>query len=407
MIDLADSQVRGWCPGALRPMESGDGLIVRVRPRAGAIPLSAVGAICEAAIEFGNGHIDLTRRANLQIRGVRADTLQPLLDVLAAHRLLDTSPAAEAVRNIIVSPLAGADAGELIDMRPIARMIETALATVETLWALPAKFGFVLDGGGKPSLDGVRADIRLRAVRDQDRVAVAVTTDGADGRLDRGGVPPEMAADAAISIVTAMLASPSRVESKTRLRQDGEGNIMHLGLLPQAHRQHPLALAAPFGRVEADVLLQLAHGASDAGCLDLRLSPWRALYFVAPTHAAAERLVARVRALALIVDASDPLLRVDACPGAPACSSATRSTRDVAHRVAGMLPGATSIHVSGCAKGCARSSPADLVLVADDHGYAVIRDGRASSPPDFQIAADRLDTLPALLAKHAEAARHA
>ena len=25
--------IQGWCPGALRPMMSGDGLVVRVRPR--------------------------------------------------------------------------------------------------------------------------------------------------------------------------------------------------------------------------------------------------------------------------------------------------------------------------------------------------------------------------------------
>ena len=28
-------QVKGWCPGALRPMLSGDGLVLRVRPHGG------------------------------------------------------------------------------------------------------------------------------------------------------------------------------------------------------------------------------------------------------------------------------------------------------------------------------------------------------------------------------------
>ncbi len=26
-------EIKGWCPGALRPMQSGDGLVVRIRPR--------------------------------------------------------------------------------------------------------------------------------------------------------------------------------------------------------------------------------------------------------------------------------------------------------------------------------------------------------------------------------------
>ncbi len=43
MTVIARAPVRGSCPGALRPMESGDGLIVRVRPHAGRISLDAGG----------------------------------------------------------------------------------------------------------------------------------------------------------------------------------------------------------------------------------------------------------------------------------------------------------------------------------------------------------------------------
>ncbi|MEO1207882.1 MAG: precorrin-3B synthase, partial [Pseudomonadota bacterium] len=41
--------VKGWCPGALRPMESGDGLIVRVRPRCGAVRLPTLEALSDIA----------------------------------------------------------------------------------------------------------------------------------------------------------------------------------------------------------------------------------------------------------------------------------------------------------------------------------------------------------------------
>ena len=63
--------VRGGCPGALRPMQSGDGLIVRLRPRAGAFALDDLMAVADISVRHGNGLIDLTRRANLQLRGVR------------------------------------------------------------------------------------------------------------------------------------------------------------------------------------------------------------------------------------------------------------------------------------------------------------------------------------------------
>ena len=36
---------KGWCPGALRPMESGDGLLLRIRPRLGTLRVAALSTI--------------------------------------------------------------------------------------------------------------------------------------------------------------------------------------------------------------------------------------------------------------------------------------------------------------------------------------------------------------------------
>ena len=63
MKHAAPFEVKGWCPGALKPMQSGDGLIVRVRPRCGMLSPDELIGLAEAAQRFGNGHIDLTRRA--------------------------------------------------------------------------------------------------------------------------------------------------------------------------------------------------------------------------------------------------------------------------------------------------------------------------------------------------------
>jgi precorrin-3B synthase len=48
-----------------------------------------------------------------------------------------------------------------------------------------------------------------------------------------------------------------------------------------------------------------------------------------------------------------------------------------------LLPraGGILLHVSGCAKGCARASPAPLTLVAKPGGYDLVIDGRAGDPP--------------------------
>jgi sulfite reductase beta subunit-like hemoprotein len=57
------------------------------------------------------------------------------------------------------------------------------------------------------------------------------------------------------------------------------------------------------------------------------------------------------------------MLRVIACPGAPACSSAWGETRALARRLSARLAPDRTLHVSGCSKGCASSEPADITIV--------------------------------------------
>ena len=66
---------KGWCPGALQPMETGDGLLARVRAPRGRLSLDQAAALADAAILCGNGLIGLSARANLHLRGVSERTL--------------------------------------------------------------------------------------------------------------------------------------------------------------------------------------------------------------------------------------------------------------------------------------------------------------------------------------------
>ena len=120
--------VKGWCPGALRPMQTGDGLIVRVRPRCGALSAKQALVVSEVARCHGNGLVDLTRRANIQIRGVDARDLAHVWSALSEGGLIDAHADAEAVRNVMVSPLTGVDPTEVYDVRPTATALETALS---------------------------------------------------------------------------------------------------------------------------------------------------------------------------------------------------------------------------------------------------------------------------------------
>jgi precorrin-3B synthase len=119
------------------------------------------------------------------------------------------------------------------------------------------------------------------------------------------------------------------------------------------------------------------------GVEEVRLSPWRILYAEVPSATAGYAVLDAARLIGLITDPGDPLLRIEACPGAPACRSTRLDTRGDARRLAALLPSgfAGSVHVSGCAKGCAKSAAADLVLIGAEGRYGIVRNGTAGDRP--------------------------
>jgi precorrin-3B synthase len=420
MTMMVPPMVRGECPGALRPMESGDGLIVRVRPRTGRLELAALRGIASAAHSYGNGSIDLTRRANLQIRGVTETGLGALQRALDDIGLLDRTPEGEGVRNIVLSPLAGCDPSEYLDVRPLARQLEAALTCDEHLWCLPAKFGFVLDGGGALALDDARGDIRLTALQGGTHVAVGL--DAASGVSWLGAVAAGEAIPAAVELAATFVARQPR-GSRARMREASPETRAALeaardfGALPQdikmrrdaeqrvgviAFEDTPIAvgLAVPFGRLDADMLEALGRICAIAGAQALRLSPWRTVYIPVDDSNSCAAILTAAESAGLIVQPGDPRLGIEACPGVPGCRSAQLDTRAAALKIAALkdkLADIGSVHVSGCTKGCAYSSVRDLVLVGHDHRFAVIERGRANGVASFLIDADELERLPEML----------
>jgi precorrin-3B synthase len=378
MSAVAAIEVKGWCPGALRPMESGDGLIVRVRPRCGAFSLAQARALADLAQHLGNGHIDLTRRANLQLRGVRDEGLAEMQGMLDALGLLDADAESEAARNVMVAPLAGFDPAEAFDVRPIARDLER-----NCLPGLPAKFGMLVDGGGTVSIAGERADIALSAIGK--RMALGIDT--SSGTQWLGTTSQEAAAASVIGMARAFMVRGAR--SRMRDLADLEVTVPlepierepSGSLMPGA-----VGITAPFGRLEAKQLRALVELAGAAEATEVRLAPWRTLY-VCTRHGA--EVLKGASMFGLIADPNDPLLRVDACPGSPSCrSSSVDARRDARRLMARGLQG--TLHVSGCAKGCARSAPADLVLVGSEGRYGVIRNGTTRDRPERWLRPDEL-----------------
>ncbi len=390
-------EIKGWCPGALAPMESGDGLLMRAKIAGSRLTLAQAKEVAEIARDCGNGLIDLSQRAQLQMRGLRAEGCAAAQARLGLIGLLAPNASTEAVLNIIASPLpGGADA--------IVAKLAHAIAADDELKALPGKFLFLVDDGGAPGLANVAADIRLEAQGE----AVAVVVDGA---RDQAIVAlPEAAIAAALALARAFVTlRAERPFALRRMRalvaeQGVEALLQTANLRAEPYRSacqsasleallgaHKIGeicfagAAAPYGRLRAEELAGLAEAAAEAGATELRLTPWRAMLAPTPSIAEAERIAAAAAQLGFVVDAKDARLAIAACPGAPECPQAQGSTREglvtLARFAREFSQDGIGLHVSGCAKGCAKPSPTPVTLVLRSGGFDLVYDGLASDEP--------------------------
>ncbi|MEW2911409.1 precorrin-3B synthase [Leisingera sp. JC11] len=383
MSAAAEPKVYGWCPGALRPMMSGDGLVVRVRAPLGKLSAAQARGVARLSEKFGNGLLDISARANLQMRGIREDAHGQLIEALRDLGLIDKDASAETRRNVLLAPFW--QKGD--DTHAIANGLSAALTAAADL-ALPGKFGFAVDCGETPVLQGTAADIRIERAGE----TLILRADGAETGQT---VTRESAVSEALALARWFLDQGGAPEGRGRMHR----------LI--ARRGPPAAHAAPVetagftakpGAVSAGTLAALEFGQMPAATLaqlaehgEIRLTPWRML------------LVEGAGTLpplpGLILDATDPRLQVVACTGAPGCLQALSSTRDLARDLAAHVPAGTKLHVSGCGKGCACPGPAPLTLTATgENEFSLIRHGTAADQPlKTHLSADALRAAPELL----------
>jgi precorrin-3B synthase len=362
---MAEPVIQGWCPGALRPMLSGDGWVIRVRPPGGRLTPQQAREIARLARAHGNGTIDLSSRANIHLRGVTEQSYAPLIEGLGTLGLIDENLEAEERRNIVLSPFWSADDGS----------VELAAALAKALTApnaprLPAKFGFAIDCGPRPVLTGVSADIRLERSADGGLICRA------SGAATAARVSATTAVDTMLALAGWFVQSGGISDERGRMA----AHLARSAVLPEIFREVPAPSSTSFspepGLVAQGVLIGFEFGQVPADLLTalsglgaLRVTPWRMLLI--------EGASAMPDLPGLITRPDDPMLRVIACTGAPGCRQAAQPTRALARSLAPHLPEGAALHVSGCAKGCAHPGATPLTLTAQDDGFDLIRDGRA------------------------------
>ena len=398
-------QSKGWCPSAWRPMLTGDGYLVRLHFSCGIVSSEQARVVASLARRYGNGFIDLTRRANLQIRGVAGDGIDQLQRELLAGGLIAQNAQGVETPNVVASPLSGRDRTALIDIRPLVQKLEEGLASAHIIPDLPAKFCILLEDGGRFSLRDIDSDIAFEACH-EGPFAVRIGSKERVGFVETGDI-----ADTALALVTAFVTlAKSGSRPARRMRElVVEGRVS--AILPSClalgrafttswsarddvnGRAKPgydavgfiaddiLGVAAPFGSLQADQLALIADLADLHAGGELRLTPWRAILMPAIASGTINHIGNECARAGLVTDPSNPRRHVAACSGAPGCVSASVETRNIAEELAPLLRPRDTLHVSACAKSCASSSAASLTLVGREGRFDLIRDGRPGDTP--------------------------
>jgi precorrin-3B synthase len=409
MHEARAGAVRGSCPSVHRPFAAADGGLARIRLPGGALTAGQAAAIAEAAERHGGGTVEITSRANLQLRGVAGGRTAPLGRALAASGLLAPSVAAEDHRNVMASPTAGFDRAELLDVSPHIGEIVDRISAAGDLGPLSAKFGVLVDGGGEVGLRGRTQDLGLIALAvpaGPVRLAVRFGLFLAEPLPRQPSfvdelvlVPPEVASDVVVAAMELCAASGRMSELTGRLGRRRVLELLEawlgtrferlpgpdalpwparvrlppLGSRPERRRGRAYVDAVPaLGRLDAAALAGLAGAASEHGDGRLRLTPWRTVLVPGVPEPAMPVLAARLGELGLCCDPDDPVGSVVACAGSRGCTAGRADTQADGARLIELLReargAAGTVHLSGCAKGCAGVRAGDVTLVGTEAG---------------------------------------
>jgi len=404
----------------LRIVSARDGGLCRVKLPGGRLTAVQARAIATASARWASGVLELTNRANLQLRGVRPDGAAALVAELQAAGLGPSDPAADDVRNLLLSPAAGRDPQQLRDVRPLAAELLGLLEGDRRLHGLSPKFALQLDGG--------EALARLDHPHD-----VWLSARPAGYVLGLAGTPLDLpvgliAPGREVATVTRLLhrfldlAGPEQSRMRQLLETHPLDELLAgMDLLPvpptpgapvqavQRLGSHPqrqpglcwIGAQPALGRLPAATLAAVADLTEHHGKGELHLTPWQGLLLPDVPVDQAPELLAALTALALITDPAAPLARLIACTGSQGCAKGQADTKGDAQRLAERLPADVEVHLSGCPRSCALAgqAPHTLLAVAPGRYDLFVRDATQPGPGRRRATHLSLDEAAAWLAR--------
>ena len=372
--------------------------------------------VADLARRYGNSHVDVTTRANLQIREIGPEHAPAILTGLADLGIMNRGAGADNIRNITSSPTSGIDTQELIETLPLAKELHHYILNHKEMYGLPRKFNIAFEGGGRvASLDDTN-DVGFRAVKTGTGAEVAegvyfhLTLGGITGHKDfarETGVllKPEECVPVAAAIVRVFIREGDRTDRKrARLKyllddwgfnkflevvEQEHGSALrrvpldhckpalpddrwaHVGFHPQKQQGRVyVGVVLPVGRMSVEQVDGLAEISRRFGSGTIRLTVWQNLLVSDIAEDDVEQVKLAIEALGLEWDASSFRSGLVACTGNAGCKFAASNTKSQALILANYLEDRLAldqpinIHLTGCHHSCAQHYIGDIGLEA-------------------------------------------
>lgn len=373
---------------------------LQIRPTHGRLDARALASLADIADEFADGRIMLTPRMKLLLRNVHDE--QAANAALAKAGLTESAEYA-GLPDRTISPATDLDPHANARIDALIQAIDTRLNAAGLAGRFGGMFAIAVDGGGTAHIGNSRAHIRLDKLPGRDdhwRVSLIGTVTNATVL----GTVTEADAPAVVCRIAERFVDADH--NFRRLRQLPADEIRQrfggCGETPTAPQHCALERSSEplfgpqddnwqvagfvFGRVDSQALRVLAKLADATATGDIRLTPYRSIILARGDDEARQAL----RETGAIVDTHDKRLAMTACIGIEGCTLGTTYTRDDALECLPAIPHLRAasqdmaLHVSGCAKGCARSAPAAITLVGRKETYNVVFAGGPTDMPTWR-----------------------
>ena len=139
--------------------------MARLRIPAGQLKTFQLREIARVATDLTSGYVQITTRANLQIRLIELKNAPEVLQRIQSVGLHTRGSGADNIRNLTANPTAGIDPYELIDTAPLCHQLGQIIINHREFYDLPRKFNIAFDGGGLIGTVEDTNDIGIKAVQ--------------------------------------------------------------------------------------------------------------------------------------------------------------------------------------------------------------------------------------------------